>query len=244
MSDALAGTPAEPKEGSTAPNPPATQDDSGKDAQKWQEALKWKQKAEDYNKVEAELAAEKARNEELQRIAYGGGARQATDPRAALVAQLQEQAQYDPVAAATLLNMRESLEAKAEVWLANGLLRVPDHKREQVAALVRSQGYQLSPDEALKMVSDPETKTLAEQLAAMKVENERLKGARPNGISPSAAMPSSANADDGRAQETMPRAEYLAAVTRGSQKDASDDDREKARTLMRAVASNKTRLEG
>ena len=110
MSDAQAGTPAKPEGESPAPNPPAQQDGSEKDAQKWQEALKWKQKAEEYNRIEAELAAERAKNEELQRIAYGGG-RQATDPRAELVAKLQEQAQYDPASAAALINMREALEA-------------------------------------------------------------------------------------------------------------------------------------
>ena len=154
MSDAQAGTPAKPEGESPAPTPPAQQDGSEKDAQKWQEALKWKQKAEEYNRIEAELAAERAKNEELQRIAYGGG-RQATDPRAELVAKLQEQAQYDPASAAALINMREALEAKAEVWLANGLLHVPDAKREQVAQLIRANGYQLSHDAALKMVTDP-----------------------------------------------------------------------------------------
>jgi hypothetical protein len=233
-SEAQAGTP-DPTQGvsENAANPAEqAPEGSERDAQKWKEALVWKQKAEEYNKVAEELAAERARAQELERIAYGGG-RQATDPRAELVLKLKEQAQFDPASEAALYAMREVETTKAELWLANGLLSIPEAKREQVAYLVRNAGYQMSPQQALSVVTDPEAKTLAEKLKELTLENERLKGARPNGVSPAAATPASASADDGRARETIKMSEYVAILQRGG---------DEARALKQAVGSNKTKL--
>jgi len=183
--------------------------------------------------MEQDLAASQARAQELERIAYGGGARQATDPRAALVAQAQEQSPYDPVAQLSVQNARENLEIKAELWLANEIQNVPAAKRDQVRALVRNAGYQMSTDYALNLVTDHESKSMAEQLAAAQTEINRLKGARPNGVSPASALPATVSADDGRIRETIKKSDYIAALKQGG--DA-------ARALMQAVGSNATRL--
>lgn len=244
MSDAQAGTPAsEPTQSGDTQSAAPTAGDSGNNEQKWQEALKWKQKAEDYNRLEQEAADIRRRFDELQRQAYSGG-QAATDPQAELVRQLQEQAQYDPVAKGTLWNMEQTARAQAEVWLARQTADVPAHKRAQVEDYIRTKGYQVSAADALRALTDPETKTLAEQLAATKQELERYKNAKPNASSPGFAAPSMASADDGKVQESIPRSEYLSVINRGNANGASDDDKEKARTLMRAVATNKTRLEG
>lgn len=231
MSESPSGTPE------VTPQPEGEKPDDSKTVtvseQFKKEALEsWKPAREEANRLKQELDAERARREALERVAYAGG-RQATDPRTALVQQLQEQAQYDPLAQAALINMQESLEAKAEVWLANELIDIPDTKRSQVAALVRSQGYQLSPQAALKMVTDPESGTLAEKLAALTAENERLKSAKPHGISPAAASPSNASADDGRTPESVTVTEYAAILQQGG---------DKARALKQAIGSNKTKL--
>lgn len=245
MSDAQAGTPAPNPDGTNGGTPVAGQDGSGQDEQKWQEALKWKQKAEDYNRLEQQLREREQRMAQLEQLAYGGG-RQATDPYAEALAQAVEAAKYDPVAQVAVSAERRAVTAEAERWLSDELLNhdVPKSKQEQVKYLIRNAGYQMGVQQALGLVTDPESRTLAEQLAATQAELNRLKGAKPNGSSPGFAAPSTASADDGKVKEVMPRDEYLDIVQRGNQKGASAEDVERARTLMKAVASNKTKLEG
>ena len=233
MSDAQAGTTPTTPDGSTAGTPGTSGNDSELNAQQKSEWMALKQKAEQFNRMEQDLAASQARAQELERIAYGGGARQATDPRAALVAQAQEQSSYDPVAQLSVQNARENMEIKAELWLANEIQNVPAAKRDQVRALVRNAGYQMSTDYALNLVTDHESKSMAEQLAAAQTEINRLKGARPNGVSPASALPATVSADDGRIRETIKKSDYIAALKQGG--DA-------ARALMQAVGSNATRL--
>lgn len=244
MTDA-AGTPEAKTGESEAQKPEAAKDDSKKDDSQFKsEALKWKQKAEDYNKLEAQLKAEQAerqRYQELANRAYGG--QQATDPRAALVAQLREQAAYDPTAAAALLNMEDAAIARAEGWLANQLLDVPAAKRDNVAKMIRNAGYQMGASDALSVLSDPETKTLSERLAEKEAELERLKNAKPNAVSPSSTTAANSSQDEGSIQPTMKRSDYLATLNKASSPDATDQDRARARELKMAVGSNKTKLE-
>jgi len=234
MSDAQAGTPANPPDGTNGGTPGTGQDGSGQDEQKWQEALKWKQKAEDYNRLEQQSREREARIQQLEQLAYGGG-RQATDPYAEALAQAVEAAKYDPVAQVAVSAERRAVTAEAERWLADELLNydVPKAKQEQVKYLVRNAGFQMGVQQALSLVTDPESRTLAQQLANTQAELERLKGAKPNGTSPGFAAPSSASADDGRPKETIPFAEYAARLRQGG--DA-------ARELMQAVATGKTKL--
>jgi len=233
MSDEQAGTPPSPDDRSNTGTPGTGQDDSGLNAQQKSEWMALKQKAEQFNRMEQELAASNARATELERIAYGGGARQATDPRAALVAQAQEQAQYDPIAQLALQNTRDNLEMKAELWLANQLLSVPAAKQAQVSALIKNAGYQMDASYALQLVTDPEANTLKEQLATTRAENERLRGAKPNGYSPASAVPATVSEDDGPNRETILMSEYIAALNQGG---------DKARAIMQAVGSGKTKL--
>lgn len=242
MSDVQAGTPTPTPDGSDAGTPVAPKDDSGLNAQQQKEYLTLKQKAEDYNKLEAALREKDAQLQELARRAYGGG-QAATDPRAELVQQLREQAAYDPVAQATLLNMEDAAIARAEAWLAQRITNVPEAKKAQVADYIRTKGYQVDEQYALKMLSDPETQTLAQKLAETQAELERIKGAKPNGTSAAFTPSATTSADDGKVQETIKRADYQSIISRGASRDASDDEREKAKALMRAVGSNKTRFE-
>jgi vacuolar-type H+-ATPase subunit I/STV1 len=200
-------------------NTTANQDASGKDGseQKWQEALKWKEKAEAFNKLEAEKRQMEQRLAELERVAYSGGVQAATDPTAELVQQLQEQAQYDAAAKAALLAMQESAKARAEQWLMSELFAVPENKRAKVAALIRSQNYQLGVHDALEFVNDPDAATYQQRVSELQAENERLKSRAPlaNGSAPMAAYPASdAAAPKG---ESMPWSEMQSALRRGGE---------------------------
>lgn len=245
MAEDAAGTPGTKPEGTPAGGTPEPKsDDSGQvtvSAQFKKEALEsWKPKAEEFNKVKREAEEKDARIKELERIAYGGG-RQATDPNAELIATLSEQAAYDPVARATLMNMQMAVRSQAEAWLAGELLNVPEGKREQVAEIIRNAGYQKRAADALKLVTDPETKTLAERLAEAQAELDRLKNAKPNGASPASTVPADGNADSER-PASIPRSEYLAALQRAQADNATPDQIAAARRLMEAVGTNKTKL--
>src|SRR6185503_4717357 len=239
----VAGTPEATPESSPAAKPVEAKDDSGLNAQQKQEWMTLKQKAEQFNKLEAELAAERAKTEQLARLAYGG--QQATDPRIQRIAQLQEQAQYDPVAAEVLDTKREVLQIGAEKWLSDQMLEneVPRSKRESVSSLIRAAGYAMSVQDALSRVTDPETKTLAGQLAALQQENERLKNAKPNGVSPASVTPANVNADDERNQSTIKASDYVNTLNRAGASDATEAERAAARSLKMAVASGKTKME-
>lgn len=207
MSDALAGTPPAPQDGTpTGGTPTGTKDGSGSDAQKWEEALKWKQKAEDYNKLEAESRAKDARLAEMERLAYSRGAGQATDPQAELVAKLREAAPYDPASAAALIGLEKAAVNEVELWLSDSTAHLPEPKRSQVKGLIRGSRYQMSVDDALRLVTDPDTVTAKSRLAELEAENARLKErvAQPNGSSPAFAVAAS-SANDSR--ETMPWSE-------------------------------------
>jgi hypothetical protein len=232
-SDTPAGTPEPAKEVSqSAGTPEATPEDSVTvSAQFKKEALEsWKPAAERANALERQLGEERARREQLERLAYGGGAGQATDPNVELVQQLQEQAQYDPVAKAALMSMKSAAKAEAELWLTKVLHNAPESKRDKAADLIRLSGYQMSPEQALSMVTDPDAEATAKQLAELKQENERLKGVRANGASPATTTPSIPSSAP---VETLKRSEYLAILKEGG---------ERAKTLMQAVGNNKTKL--
>jgi len=238
-----AGTPTPEPGVSAAQNPEPVKDDSALNDQQKKEWMTLKQKAEQFNKLEAELAAERAKTEQLARLAYGG--QQATDPRIQRIAQLQEQAQYDPVAAEVLDTKREILQIGAEKWLSDQMLEneVPKSKRESVAALIRANGYQMSVSDALNRVTDPDTKTLADQLSELRQENERLKNAKPNGVSPASVTPANVSADEGNDTTPIKLSDYTAALTKARSSSATDADRERAAALMKAVGGGKKQLE-
>lgn len=242
MSDAQAEKPDAAKPENSNAGPDAAKDDSGLNAQQQKEWMALKQKAEQFNKMEQDLATERAKNEQLSRMAYGGG-QQATDPDAEAYNQALGMVDVDPVARVAVRSAQRTFVAEREAGLAHQLLKVPEAKRDNVAAIVRASGYQASVQDALSAVTDPETKTLAEKLAELQAENERLKGAKANGTSPASAVPANANADDGRTQETIKRSEYLDALQRGQAEGATEAEKDRARALKQAVGSNKTKFE-
>lgn len=202
-------------------------------AQFKREALEhWKPAAEKVNRLESQLQEQQRRFDDLQRQVYGNG-QAATDPDVELVRQLQEQAQYDPVARMTLRNTEMTLKAQAEAWLSQQLVNVPESKRPQVAEYIRAKGYQVDANHALNVLTDPDTKTLQSKLDEMQTELERLRGARPNGVSPSSAAPAVADAGDGKVKETVSPQEYAATLQAGGPR---------ARALMDAVKAGQTKL--
>jgi len=236
MSDAQAGTPATGTESSAKAENQANpgQDGSGSQEQKWQEALKWKQKAEEFNKLEEKAKSMEQRLAEYEQALAARGAGQATDPTAEMIAKLREQAPYDPASQAALLNLEMTAKAQAEAWLAGQLVSVPDKKRDKVAALVRNSMYQMSVQDALSLVTDPESMTLQERLAEAEKELERLRGSKPHGSSPAATVPATGSADDdGGFLKEIKKSEYVAKLREGGPA---------ARALMEAVGSNKTKL--
>lgn len=184
--------------------------------QKWQEALRWKEKAENFNRLQAERDALEQRLMQMERVAYSGGVQAATDPNAELLKQLHEAAPYDPASRAALMAMQEAANARAEQWLIGELLAVPENKRAKVAALVRGAGYQIGVQDALEVVTDPDARAYQQRMLELQAENERLKQrSMPNGASPSSAYPS-ADAAAPRG-ETMPWSEMSSALKRGGE---------------------------
>lgn len=218
MTNAQAGTPAAEPESSpkTETQATPTADGSGDDAQKWQEALKWKQKAEEFNKLEAEKKSLEARLAQMERLAVGQGAGQATDPLTEDLNALREQAAYDPVARATLRTMEIAARAQAESWLAREVAGVPAAKREQVEQLIRAHGYQIGASQALSMVTDPEAAPLASRLKELEAENAKLKerAAQPHGVSP-ATTPLAAGASASQAKESIPWTDAIRVFKQG-----------------------------
>lgn len=175
------------------------------------EALVWKGKAEQFNQLERKTQEQDTELERLRRLAYSGG-QAATDPTADIIAQLREQAQFDPVARGTLMNMEMTARAQAEAWLSQQLLNVPENKRSQVAGLIRNSNYQMSKDDAMNLVTDPDTKNREQKMAELEEENKRLKNTRPNGVSPSSITPANSGLD---MSDAMPYSEYSAVMKQG-----------------------------
>ena len=230
--EAQAGTPVTPIPENSNAGQGGSPDGSGLNAQQQKEYMTLKQKAEEFNKLAEEKKALEAQLY-AERAANSRGAGQATDPQAAMLAQLREQATYDPVAAATLMNMQDNAVTRAEAWLSQQLFGVPDAKRDRVAALVRNSNYQLGVSDALAMVTDPETKTLAEKLAEAEATISRLKNAKPNGTSPASAVPATSSAGEDGTTTEMKHSEYLAALRAGGQR---------AHDLMKAAGENRLKL--
>jgi hypothetical protein len=231
VSDVQAGTPTPTPDDRTAGTPAVTKDDSGLNAQQQKEYLTLKQKAEDYNKLEAAMREKDLQIEELARRAYGGG-QAATDPYAEDIAALQQQAEFDPAARVTLRIAQKAEIAGAEAWLAKELLVVPEAKRAQVEDYIRTKGYSVGAKYAMRALTDPETQTLAQKLAETQAELEKLKGARPNGTSPGFVVPATASGS-GEVLDKITPQDYAAILKQGGAN---------ALKLMEAVGSGKTKL--
>jgi len=197
MSDALAGTPPPTTERSgDAQTSTGGADGSGLNAQQQKEYLTLKQKAEEFNKVKADLEAKERELAQLK--ANAGGGTTATDQTPGFIQQLRESAGMGDVASqAALLNIYEN-------WLNESTASVPESKRAQVKALIRNSGYQMSPDYALTLVTDPKAGELQKRVQELETENQQLKTAKPNGVSPAATGAASGSE---RSSEAMPWSE-------------------------------------
>ena len=233
--EAQAGTPAaEPENSQETGQAEAASDGSGQNAQQQKELMVWKQKAEEFNRVKQERDALEARLAQMERLAVSQGANQATDPEADEIAALRELASVDPVARATLRNKQEIWTARAEAWLAGQLLAVPEAKRSQVAALIRNANYQASVEEALAVVTDPESAVSKTRIAELEAENKRLKerAVQPHGVSPATTQPAS----DAKVSsvENMPWSEASAILKAGG---------DRARELRDKMDTRKVKIE-
>jgi hypothetical protein len=234
VKDAQAGTP-EPKQDDTPKGgtPDGGADGSSGDEQKWKEALVWKQKAEEFNKLDAEKKALEVRYAEMERLAYSRGAGQATDPQADLVARLREAAPYDDSARAALMSMEMAARASAETHLMGELVSVPQDKKAKVAALIRNSGYQMSLVEALNLTTDPDAASSRQRLAELEAENARLKerSVQQNAASPSFAVPASAASDT---RDSLPWSEVQHTLKMGG---------DQARALRDKMDSGKLKVD-
>lgn len=216
-SEAQAGTPTETPETREAETPAVeSADGSGLNAQQQKEWMTLKQKAENYNRLEKEKADLEARLVQMERLAFSRGAGTATDPEAERLAQLREQAAFDPMAAELLATKHRQAVLEAEVWLQTELASVPATKRDQVAALIRNANYQMRANDALKLVTDPESDAAQKRLAELEAENARLKAraAQPNGASPAAVAPATSSGVE-NSKETIAWTEALRTLKRG-----------------------------
>jgi hypothetical protein len=215
--EAQAGTAAPaPENSEKAGQEKPEQADSGLNAQQKQEWMTLKQKAEEFNKVKAERDALAARLTQMERLAVGQGAGQATDPLAEDLNALREQSAYDPVARATLRTMEMAARANAEAWLAREVAGVPPAKRAQVEELIRNAGYQMRAHDALNLVTDPDSVALSARLKELEAENAKLKerSVQPHGTSPATTRPAS-EASPPTSKETIPWSEAIRTFKQG-----------------------------
>jgi len=198
---------------------PATPDGGELNATQKQEFWALKKKAEEFNKLEAEKKALEARIAQMERLAVGQGAGQATDPLAEDLNALREQATYDPMARATLRTMEMAARANAEAWLAREVAGVPEAKRGQVEDLIRNAGYQMRAHDALTLVTDPDAGPAAARIKELEAENAKLKerSAQPHGSSPATTPPASEQSPPEQ-EEIVPWSEAQATLKVGGQR--------------------------
>jgi hypothetical protein len=213
---------------------PATPDGGELNATQKQEFFVLKKKAEEFNKLADENRALGARLQQMERLAVGQGAGQATDPEAAEIAALMEQATYDPAIKHLLKLKQESILDRAELWLAKQMAPVPEAKREQVETIIRAYGYQIGAKEALRIVSDPEAETVKQRLAQLEDENKKLKerGTQSHGTSPATTTP--ATTSEALDVENMPWSEAQSILRVGG---------DRAKALRDKMDTRKVKIE-
>lgn len=233
--DNAAGTPEPVKDDSgNAGTPEPVGEGSGLNAQQQSEWLALKVKAEQVNEATRKVAEKDAEIARLTALAYGRGA-QATDPDAETIQTLKEQEAFDPQSRGVLMGLRSAARAEAEAFLATNLTFVPEGKREKVRDLIRATGYKASVQQALESLDDPAMREKETKIASLEAEVNRLKKQTTPEVqrSPAATPPADADAGAGESLKDIPRSEYIAILNAGGQR---------ATELMKAVASNKTKL--
>lgn len=216
MVDPQAGTPeTEPVVSESAGSAEAVQDGSetAKGLPNVDPALaaEWKSKAERVNKVEEEAAALRAQLQSIQQQAQ-----LQNDPLAAMAADLQQRAPYDPDARAQLGILMFQVQQQAENRLVEEmhLLGVPREAWAQVKGMVQTSNYRMPVAQALAAVVPPKDTAMEKRLAEMQAELERLKkGSRPNPASGAASTTPAASTVT--QDDTMPVSQYNALLRAG-----------------------------
>lgn len=137
----------------------------------------WKPKVEGYNQAVAERDAAKQRIADLEARLYQTQA--PVNPMAQTIAQLQEEASWNPSAAASLQVLGIAAAQQAENGLLNEAVRsdVPKKYWDGAMQLVRQSGYRMSFGQAAQLAQGVEAPVLHEQLSAKDEEIRRLREA-------------------------------------------------------------------
>lgn len=181
----------------------------------------WKPKVEGYNQAVAERDAAKQRIADLEARLYQTQA--PVNPMAQTIAQLQEEASWNPSAAASLQVLTIAAAQQAENGLLNEAVRsdVPKKYWDGAMQLVRQSGYRMSFGQAAQLAQGVEAPVLHEQLSAKDEEIRRLRealdgktvgsngAARPVSLATSPAPTGFSGADE------MDADEYNAIMRRG-----------------------------
>ena len=181
----------------------------------------WKPKVEGYNQAVAERDAAKQRIADLEARLYQTQA--PVNPMAQTIAQLQEEASWNPSAAASLQVLTIAAAQQAENGLLNEAVRsdVPKKYWDGAMQLVRQSGYRMSFGQAAQLAQGVEAPVLHEQLSAKDEEIRRLRealdgktvgsngAARPVNLATSPAPTGFSGADE------MDADEYNAIMRRG-----------------------------
>lgn len=142
-----------------------------------QEAWRLKTEVERVNKLEQENRERAQRIADLEARLYQTQA--PVNPMAATIAQLQEEASWNPSAAASLQVLTIAAAQQAENTLLNEAVRsdVPKKYWDGAMQLVRQSGYRMSFGQAAQLAQGVEAPVLHEQLSAKDEEIRRLREA-------------------------------------------------------------------
>lgn len=142
-----------------------------------QESWRLKTEVERVNRLEAENNARAQRIADLEARMYQVQA--PVNPMAATIAQLQEEAAWNPSAAATLQSLAMTATQQAEFGLLNDAVRsdVPKKHWDVAMNLVRQSGYRMGFAQAAQLAQGAEAPALHEQLISKDDEIRRLREA-------------------------------------------------------------------
>lgn len=182
-------------------------------------AMTWKQKAERVNEVERRLAEAQAQLEAYQRQQYQQQA--ASDPMAAMLNELRQQAAYDPDKARELALWTVNATQQAELQAERALNRLglTGQVRDMALQIHQQSGYRTPMEQCAQMARGQEVPDLAKQLEAErkrvqeleKVLNQRTVGGSSASI-PSSTTPAAVSGDE---VPEMTAEQYAAALARG-----------------------------
>jgi hypothetical protein len=135
----------------------------------------WKPKVEGYNQAMAERDAARQRIADLEARLYQSQA--PVNPMAQTIAQLQEEAAWNPSAAASLQVLGIAAAQQAENNLLTQAVQSDVPKKHWATAmnLVRQSGYRMSFDQAAQLAQGVEAPVLHEQLSQKDEEIRRLR---------------------------------------------------------------------